>query len=243
MTKLFGPTKPVLLPVTTSTAKRHNLEVSRQGDDCGVRATMQQSYIYSRAAESQYGGGRWRTIQKSQRRTYVRALAILDSPRLVRCIVHRHDFILLAPRGYKWDIDTNGLRLVARDCADADYHPSADELELPGANCESLVIKLEALRAERVLVAKNERVRESERKLALRSGYICVRDSIRAGNCVSGTLSWLEQRKLDSARHYPLRAVASMCTEGRALAALNQAIARHAREMRDGVCLLAEHAA
>jgi hypothetical protein len=162
----------------------------------------------------------------------------------------RHE--IRAPRGYKWDIDENGLRLRSCSHPQHDYHPSATELLTPVAE---IVARLKAnvlARREAARLAKQQAREEKQSakqradaiKRAEREGIaVCLRDSVRAGNCESGSSQWAQRHGLDPARHYSPSAVLALANGDTSRVALvvTVALARHRREMQAGVCVLADH--
>ena len=76
--------------------------------------------------------------------------------------------------------------------------------------------------------------------------YVCVADSLIAGNCPHGTTTWAERHDFDTQRHYRAGelAAAGKCHRARFVrAAIVAAYRRHRREMDTGRCELAEHRA
>ena len=75
--------------------------------------------------------------------------------------------------------------------------------------------------------------------------YVCLADSIRAGNCRQGTLNFGQRHGLDPARHYSAPDLLAMANgdASRVRVAVTAARLRHEREMTAGVCELADHRA
>lgn len=146
-----------------------------------------------------------------------------------------------APRGWRWDVDANGLRL--RSCSDKriDYHPTASDLlgapqELARKARENWATRQAARRAAKADAAAVKRAEAV-------GVTVCLADSIRAGNCRAGSESWARNHGLDPARHYTpaeLLALANGQTRQVALAC-TAALRRAIRELDTGVCVLAEH--
>lgn len=75
--------------------------------------------------------------------------------------------------------------------------------------------------------------------------YVCLADSLRAGNCRAGSESYAARHNLDASRHYPagdLRSIANGDAKF-VRAAIIAAFRRHSREMRQGFALLSDHSA
>ena len=127
--------------------------------------------------------------------------------------------------------------------ADANYHPTARELELRGDNCSVLVANLEANRASRIAAAQVKEISAAALKEAMLTGYISLADSKAAGNCLGGSAIWAKSRGIDHTWHIPIRIVSRAADrgDGRAQAAIRVAVSRHSREMASGVCQLADH--
>jgi hypothetical protein len=146
-----------------------------------------------------------------------------------------------APRGWRWDIDANGLRL--RSCSDSriDYHPTASELtgdvaELPRLAKAGAAARKAANRAARADARAVKRAEEI-------GVMVCLADSIRAGNCRAGSESFARNHGLDVAKHYTtaeLLAVANGQTRLVALAC-TAALRRAIKELDRGYSELSEH--
>ena len=146
-----------------------------------------------------------------------------------------------APRGWRWDIDANGLRL--RSCSNAriDYHPTASELlgdvrELPKLAHANATQR----RKQRARTAKEQRIIRDADKNGL---AVCLADSVRAGNCIAGSTNWAARHGFDPRRHYsPAELLASANGDtGRVAIVVLTAARRHLREMAAGICNLADH--
>jgi hypothetical protein len=118
-----------------------------------------------------------------------------------------------ATRGYRWDIDDNGLCLRG---SVGEYHPTASELqEAAQDRCAALVAALKGAAATRRKLAREARAaarktreqQEQERRIlrtAEREGLtVCLADSLRAGNCRAGTLNWATAHGFQAGKHPP----------------------------------------
>lgn len=164
-----------------------------------------------------------------------------------------HRAYLSAPRGYHWDIDKNGVRLVANRDARIDYHPDSDDLR--NYSPTRLVSKMLGLYSQRKAALKQaaeemrlERLSADERtrliaKAEREGAMVCLVDSLRAGNCLTGTISFAERHQLDPRKHYrpsQLLKIANGSAD-RVKLAVYHALRRHRREMQQGYALLADH--
>mgnify|MGYP006372356851 FL=1 len=153
-----------------------------------------------------------------------------------------------APRGYRWDVDNLGLKLVGKA---GEYHPNGDEL-IAAANdkCREIVIRLKnSARTRRELERETKaKAKQQQRmlRLAEREGArVCLADSIRAGNCHAGTLNWAQSHGFDSRRHYrPSEVLAKANGDMKRVAiVVAAAVRRHRAEMDRGYALLTDHRA
>lgn len=139
--------------------------------------------------------------------------------------------------GYKWQGDHLGLSVV-RLSDGADYHPTASELRARGAVAKIL----EALDANAKRRAKAKAQMAAE-KAETEGVWVCLADSLSAGNCKAGTLTFARKHALDPSRHY--RACELLdCGEhdtGRVRLAISAARIRHRRELQQGYSMLRDH--
>lgn len=151
-------------------------------------------------------------------------------------------YLVPAPRGYRWKKDANGLCLTG---AAGDYHPTGSELAFATLDrCKRLVEKLKANAALRKQEAKKAKQRQAMVKRAERDGaMICLRDSLRAGNCLAGSTNWAQRHGLNPAQHYRPSEVLALANGDASRVAIvaAAAIRRHVAEMERGYCELADH--
>jgi hypothetical protein len=170
----------------------------------------------------------------------IKSFGIIPSPRML-CYWWNTDRMrkIRAPRGYHWNRDAFGIRLVDRH--GNDYHPNAAELL---AGIRFITAKIRSNAATRRQVAREMRRELASVKRAEREGCaVCVADSVRAGNCAVGTREWARRHNLDPSRHYtPSELLAISNGDGRRVAlVVSVALRRHRKEMERGFALLAEH--
>jgi hypothetical protein len=85
---------------------------------------------------------------------------------------------------------------------------------------------------------------ENAAEIAQNEGvFVCLADSIRAGNCKIGTLNFAERHRLDTSRHYTAIELLAQANgdAGRVRLAITAARFRHNQEMDRGYCDLSEH--
>jgi len=157
--------------------------------------------------------------------------------------------ICKAPRGFRWDIDANGIRIVSRTDARCDYHPTAADLIGTGVPKLAEAAKRNlAIRREQAALAREEK-KNQQRAIALirqaeREGAtVCLADSVRAGNCRAGTENWARNHGLDPQKHYaPSKLSAIANGDGARVAiVIATAIRRHRTEMARGYAELSDH--
>lgn len=150
------------------------------------------------------------------------------------------------PHGYRWDVDSLGLRLVSLAHPADDYHVGSGDLltddDKPqalrtitsrlryNADCRRDDAKREADEKRRTR-ADEKRARIAIR-LAEKAGCrVSVADSISVGNCEAGTIRWATQHGLDPQRAYkPSELIKIANGDGHRVArVVRQAIRRHKR--------------
>lgn len=109
------------------------------------------------------------------------------------------DCTVQAGRGYKWDTDKNGVRLV-RLADGADYHPSSDEIRAGRASIVATLHERADTRKKAAIAAKRDAKIIAD---ACKDGvWVCLADAISAGNCRAGTEQFARRHNLDIRRHY-----------------------------------------
>lgn len=194
----------------------------------------------------------WSKKSTFQRGIVVQSYATCEDFRMCVFVLDGTTRTIHAPRGWRWDIDANGLRL--RSCSDArvDYHPTASELigdisELPRlarANWATRQANAKAAKAKAKAEAEAKAADEAAIRRAEEVGvYVCLADSIRAGNCRAGSETFARNHGLDPARHYkPAEVLAIANGQTRAVAlACTAALRRTIREIAAGESQLADH--
>ncbi len=144
-------------------------------------------------------------------------------------------YTLKAGRGYKWDKDENGLKLIRLSDYE-DYHPSSDDVR---AGRKHVVAVLRERANTRKTLAKKAKRDKAVLKKASRNGvFICFEDSIKGGNCAYGTRKYAERMNLDIRKHYDVKSLRiTNEEEGRRVAlAVLAATRRQAKEYEQGFC-------
>ena len=139
---------------------------------------------------------------------------------------------LQAGKGYQWEFDANGVRLVRlSDCAD--YHIDSDDIRAGRKHIISALREREENRQKQVKSAKRD---AKIIKAACKYGvWVCLQDSIAAGNCKVGTESFARQHKLDISKHYRAEQLPQNTPDSRRVAlVILAAQRRQAAEMARG---------
>lgn len=156
--------------------------------------------------------------------------------------------------GYRWGRDKNGIKLFSVANSIDDFHPTTEDVRLGAKHC---IAKLKENATTRRKFAKqiksNERKSKAKIKQEMaiirraeREGLaVCVTDSIKAGNCLAGTLNWAARHGLQPGKHYRPSEVLKKANGDRHRVALVVAYAmrRHQLEMSRGYAELADHIA
>jgi hypothetical protein len=230
----FGATAPVAARNVLAGYQRRNPRLREWSLGCVAGTDTRLREIGSNSD--------WRKRSTFQRGVVVQSVAVACG----RCLfftLSGEKKRIAAPFGYRWERDKNGVKLVSRSHPDRDYHPTAGDLL---GNVRDIVAKLKANYETRRLANANKKQQLAAVRRAEREGAtVCLRDSIRAGNCIAGTSNFCQRHGLDSRRHYKPSEVLAVANGDASRVALvvTVALKRHREEMRRGYAILAEHQA
>lgn len=212
-------------------------KLDMRGKDAQILPTRKSSYLVAEPPVVEWNKrGLPRTVSRATRDNYVRSFAVIRDPRTLDYALHVREFHVSLPDGYAWSVDQHGLRAIRQNSPADDYHPEAGDLIAGGA---AIVQKLEAHRELRLA----ERARLIAEAADADGVWVCLADSVRAGNCRRGSSAFAEKHGLDIARHYPALEILDRGNgdTGRVRLAISAAIHRHRAEMSRGYADLAEH--
>ena len=142
---------------------------------------------------------------------------------------------------YSWKKDANGIHIISTD-GKKDYHPDSDDLR----NYSKSDIRAKALNNYKI---RKEELKQQKRNLLLikkaekEGAMICLKDSIRSGNCQVGTINFANRHNLNPQKHYPPTQLLKIANgqADRVAIAVAVGLRRHYREMRQGFCEIANH--
>lgn len=161
--------------------------------------------------------------------------------KLANYVIFGQTYKVKCPYGYKFDVDENGFRIIGKA---GDYHPTSSDLILASKDSKYLVRKLKEL----ALIRKNEKAKLRQqtkiiKRAELDGATVCLKDSLRAGNCLAGSISWANRHNLDSKSHYKPSKLLAMINgdSSRVSIVVAKALQRHNTEMKKGYCILADH--
>jgi hypothetical protein len=226
-----------VVPVSDSEGRKCGAEINMRGKFAKLIPCIKQSYRIYVPPESIWRNGKPVGYTNCLNRNYVQSFAVLsENPGpTVDYRLHGKDYRITMPAGYCWNKDMNGLRVVHG--AD-DYHPTVSDL----------IAKDSAERIVRMLSERARVRRETMAKLAAECAesdgvYVCVADSIKAGNCRTGTVQWAINHKLDINRHYaPVDLLEHANGDiGRVRLAIKAATIRHRMECDRGYADIKDH--
>ncbi|MFA5321973.1 MAG: ATP-binding protein [Smithella sp.] len=172
----------------------------------------------------------------------VKRIAFVGNRRADRTLdyaLHTREMRIELPENLAWDADKNGLRAYRTDSIRDDYHPDASDML---AGVARIVAKLEENRTRRLA----EEARLTAERADAEGVYVCLSDSLRAGNCRAASEAWMTRHGLEKNRHYPAVEILGLIGQddpGRARLAISAAVHRHHREIERGYAELAEHVA
>jgi len=210
------------------------ISVCKRGKDWSISGGNQTSHSHAPGV-TKWRGGRAVGYSRATNTTTIRAIALVVSPRLVRADLHGKLVSVLAPEGTTWKIDADGVLLSqGRD----DYHPEGMDFLASDPAAQMIAALNRNAEARRLTELR------ALAEIADNAGiFVCLADSLRAGNCRGGTVSFCHKHSLDFARHYSATELLAQANgdSGRVRLAITAAKYRHAREVETGFSLLADH--
>lgn len=161
-----------------------------------------------------------------------------------------------APRGWRWELDDLGIKIVKVSNTSIEIHPTASHfigiarrykhgmgqlLEL----ARLLYLQRRKLQKE----SRLEQLKESDfiksiRKAQSQGMRVCLIDSLKAGNCYAGTKTFARKNGLEENLHYPpvkIYYLLQKTGDRRIRNALVYALRRHEKEMTQGFANLCDH--
>lgn len=247
-----GNPVPVTLPVFPGVTvplgshpdiyRRLGAALDMRGKDAQMLATFGSSRIVSSPGQTTWRNGRAVAYKRATRDNYLRSFAVIRNAQTLGFALLGREYAILLPDSYRWDVDSNGLRIVRVDSPRDDYHPFAHELHSAATvahSCAGLISALEHNRARRLEIA----VRTTAEAAQAQGVYVCLADSLRAGNCRAGTEAFAARHNLDLRRHYSAPELLTQANgdASRVRLAISAARLRHERESAQGFALLADH--
>lgn len=155
---------------------------------------------------------------------------------------------LPAPFGYSWGKDQNGICLISKTNKNIDYHPTSDDLrEYSKKGIREKTLALHEIRKGERKKIRAEKKTEKEALATLKHAeklglLLCVKDSIQAGNCFSGTINFARNHGLDPQKHHKPTVLLSLHDmQERIKLVIAVAMRRHKREINQGFCNLSDH--
>jgi hypothetical protein len=225
------------LPCDVETAEFLGAKVIKRGKDWEVQGSFSTRFSHT-PGQTTWRNGRAVSYSRAENVTYVRAVGLILSPSLLVISLHgQKDAKHTAPEGCTWKIDNNGIALVrGRD----DYHLETSDF-LAQNPIAQILVKLETNAEKR----REMECRDAAEKASAEGVFVCLADSIRAGNCRAGSLSFAQRHNLSIVKHYPALELLAQANgdSGRVKLAITAAKIRHRKEIERGYAVLAEHVA
>lgn len=226
------------IPINEDTARKAGEKLDMRGKDARVEATIGGSWLSYTEPETTWKNGKPTAYTRAERINYVRSMGIiLDAGSALHAVIARRDLTIPAPEGHRWEIDQHGIALV-RTADRCEYHPDAGDL-IRGADLPAIIQRNEERR-------QLELTRIRAEMAEVDGVWICLADSLRAGNCRAGSLSWTADNHVDSRVHHRASDILPLAINGsaqRVRIAISAAARRHRQEMERGYCDLADHVA
>lgn len=226
----------VRVPVVEMSARRAGASLDMRGLDAEIKPCVGTSRLEYHPPETVWKKGRPVGYTRAVRINHVRSFAVLnqDDPRTLEYALGVHDQTITLPEGFRWSIDHLGLRAC---WGEDDYHVDSGDLYRPDAG--EWVARQLIKAAER----RDQEAQSARAELGDLSGvYVCLADSLRAGNCRAGSVAFVGRMALDPSRHYPAQRLAPLiATEPRVKLAIRQAVVRTKQEIERGYAVLSDH--
>jgi hypothetical protein len=134
-------------------------------------------------------------------------------------------------RGYHWAVVTDAIALVHNRTGEH-YHPDNLDIEEGQRHIAAML---------RAKVGKQQEIGRSKAQLAARlkryaQVWVCLQDSVTAGNCRWGTEQYARRHQLDVSKHYRAAELPEQLTDRQVAAAILQAAKRQQEDSRRGYC-------
>lgn len=227
------------ISISERAARQVKAPIIMRGKDARVMATLSRSYGHHQDAYTDWsrGANKPRGV-RAVHDNNVRSVGMIVSPQQLDCVFHERSATIMLPDDYCWGVDDHGIKALRGDSHRDDYHPSADDL-LRADAAAFVVAALERNRQRRLELAAAEAAEAAQ----LAGVWVCVADSIRAGNCRVGTLNFATRHGLDPTRHYEAMELLHIANgdAGRVRLVITAARLRHERELQQGFADLADH--
>lgn len=229
-----GHTVPIAMP----TARKFGYHGSMVGKDWAIYPTRGSSHLVMEEGHTDWQNGKPKDYTRATRDNFVRSFAVIRDPRTIDFAIHLTELRLVLPDGLQWGVDGNGLHAI--DAQGDDYHPSAGELALIHKNPDYLLQKIATNRDAR----RRAKAEAAASRAELEGVQVCMADSLRGGNCRSGTEAWAQRHQISPDQHIPalkLLDLAGHDSPDRVRLAIAAATRRHRQEVARGFAVLSEH--
>lgn len=231
--------RSVLIQVSPTTAKKHGAPIIMRGDLAEISPCREPSHGTHMSCRTDWIGNKPRHV-RAIHRNCVRSFALIDDQdrRTAHYVLHNTRRTITLPDGYHWAVDLIGLKACRDDSLDADFHPEA--LHLMDVNASTYIAYQLELNREVRLRTKAENAALAAQQEGV---FVCLADSLKAGNCRAGSLEFARRHQLDPRRHYTAPELLAQANgdSGRVRLAVTAASLRHRREMERGYAVLEDH--
>jgi hypothetical protein len=239
------PNVALIYGFSADTAKAHGVTgINMAGKDAVLDPTARKSYgvHHEHTPARKDRRGKWVGFERAKHCNYVRSFALISrkDPRVMDYVFHNTEIRVTLPEGYVWStVGGLGLKVVN---GDDDLHVDAGALlrEDP----------LASILSDFQLNAENRRYTERRRREELESEvkdsegvYVCLCDSIRAGNCSAGSRAFARLHGIGERQHVHAPELLTMANGdiGRVRLAVTRAKARQRQELESGYSELCDH--
>ena len=223
----------------SSLSEKYGFKCRKTGKNWELIASIEPSEIRHIDGETEWKNGKPKSYTRATNDNYVRSFAIILDSQKIEGIFHETRYGLELPAGYAWDKDQDGLKAVDVTTPENDYHPRVEDIFRGSEYIITQLLENQAKRERQAAIAAAE-------KAELEGIYICLKDSLRAGNCFTGSTGFAARHGLSVAKHYSAFEILKIAEKNndnfsRAKLAISAAIEQHQKEMEHGYTLLEDH--
>lgn len=172
---------------------------------CGARNIRVFHHIRAFAAESKWTQAKtypykrtYKSYPKFENTAYIQSWAeISENKQEISGVVINRSFKLKACKGYCFDTDNNGIKLVSQSNPKDDLHLNSELVFRKTTELRRILLSNRARRIQIKMDARMNKRREEIFQKNINSTVVTVEDARRAGNCAEGIRAFIQRNKLN----------------------------------------------